>query len=202
VKIRIVVADDHAMVVEGIASLCEQQPDIDVIARCRSGRQALEAVRSLRPDVVVVDLKMADGDGMSVLEGLRAEGLPTRSVLLTGETSELRIADAMEAGASAVIFKEMAAAELISCIRAVARGGEWRSASSPRPEATSRTSALTPRELEIVRLVVSGLRNREISERLGITEGTVKVHLHGAYVKLGVSSRLQLLRVARDLGLE
>lgn len=205
--IQLVLADDHPVVLEGIARLLEHEPDLQVVARCGDGESVLEAVRAHRPDVLVLDLHMPRLDGMGVLRQAATEGLNLRVVLLTAEIGEDALFEAVRLGVRGVMLKEMAADQLVRCIRTVHAGGQWLerhltgwtlerllARESARQQAAK---VLTPRETELVRLVSQGLRNKEIAFRLGITEGTVKIHLHRIYDKLGVSSRVELANYAR-----
>jgi DNA-binding NarL/FixJ family response regulator len=207
VAIRLVVADDHPLMLDGLEALFRAEGDFEVVARCRDGEETLRALREHAPDVLVVDLRMPRLGGLDVLRALRAEGLATRVVVLTAALDEEDVLEAIALGARGVVLKEMASALLVKCLRRVHDGGTWLERDSAgraldrlarREEGREAASTLTPRELDVVRLVLSGLRNREIAERLAIGEGTVKIHLHHAYEKLGVDSRLELAVFARD----
>jgi DNA-binding NarL/FixJ family response regulator len=209
--IRIVLADDHPLLLDGLELLLRREPDFEVLACCHDGLQALHAVRQLCPDVLVLDLCMPGKDGLEVLREVHQAAIPTRVVLLTATVNEDDLLAAMRLGVSGVVLKEMSAPLLIQCIRKVYAGDQWlerRSISRAmekmlRREAGTREVAqiLTARELEIVRLAASGLRNKEIADRLAISEGTVKIHLHKCYEKLHVDSRIALLRYAQAKGL-
>jgi RNA polymerase sigma factor (sigma-70 family) len=205
--IRLVLADDHPLVLDGLLRLFEGEPDVTVVARCGDGEAALRAAREHRPDILVLDLRMPRLDGMGLLRRLAREGLGVRIVLLTAELGEDELLEAVRLGARGVVLKEMAPDLLVRCVRTVHAGGRWlekevagralerlvaREATRPKLE------ELTPREVELVRLANAGLRNKEIAARLGLTEGTVKVHLHRVYEKLGVASRVELLNRARE----
>src|SRR5437867_2928375 len=209
--IKLVLADDHPLVLDGLEQLFSAEQDIKVVARCMDGEATLAAVHKHRPDVVVLDLRMPVKDGLEVLRQIRLEKLPTRVVILTAALDEDDVVEAIRLGAPGVVLKEMAPHFLVQCIRKVHAGEQWlekRSVSLAleqllRREAASREIAkvVTARELEIVRMVASGLRNKDIAERLFISEGTIKMHLHNIYGKLGVDGRLQLARYAKDKGL-
>ena len=209
--IRIVLADDHPIVLHGLRTLFERQSDIEVVAACTDGSAALEAVRTLRPDVLVVDLKMPGLGGLDIVGTVVAEQPECRCVLLTAAISEPEIVEAMRRGVFGLALKESPPDSLVSGIRRVQLGQHWidqdmvlrafrnvldREADVPAPRET-----LTQRELEILRMVAEGLRNKSIADRLGISEGTVKVHLHNIYEKLGVNGRVDLLVSARQRGL-
>lgn len=209
--IGLVLADDHPLVLDGLASLFQREEDITVLARCRDGEETLRAVRQHRPDVLILDIRMPGKDGLEVLRELHRERLPTRVVLLTAGLDEDEVLEAVRLGARGVILKEMAPQLLVQCVRKVAAGEQWlekRSFSRAlekmlRREAGARQVAgvLTPREIEIVRMVASGLRNQAIADRLHISEGTVKIHPHNIYEKLQVDGRVALTLYARDKGL-
>jgi len=207
--IRIILADDHPVVRRGLVQFFADVEDFDVVAECGDGEAALEAVRQQAPDVLIVDLRMPGVGGMEVLRRLRSETSAPAVILLAGNISDDEVVDAMRLGAKGVVLKEMAPKLLVQCIRKVAAGGVWL-----EKEAIGRAlgkllqvgdgrarAALTPREVEIVRMVAQGIANREVGERLFISEGTVKTHLHTIYEKLGVKGRVQLATYARENGL-
>lgn len=207
----LVLADDHPIVLDGLEQLFRLEAGLEVVARCRDGEETLQAVRSLAPDVLVLDVRMPGGDGLAVLHTLEEEGLPTRVVLLTAGLEDEQLLEAIRAGARGVVLKDMAPQLLVEAVRTVLGGGQWlekglggraltRLLQRERGLAEA-ARHLTPRELEIVRMVASGLRNRAIADRLYITEGTVKVHLHNIYEKLGVDGRVELTLYAQEKGL-
>lgn len=210
-SIRLVLADDHPPILQGLTLLLRQEPDLEVLAVCRDGEETLQAVRQFQPDVLILDILMPGKDGLAVLRELRQLELPTRVILLTAAIDEDNLLEAMRLGVGGVVLKEMAVPLLIQCVRKVHAGDQWLERHSIgramekmlRREAGTREVAklLTPRELEIVRLAASGLRNKEIASRLTISEGTVKIHLHRSYEKLHVDSRIALLRYAQTKGL-
>ncbi|HVR31033.1 MAG TPA: response regulator transcription factor [Thermoanaerobaculia bacterium] len=202
--LKLVLADDHPIVLDGLERLFRGEAGFEVVARCVNGREALAAVRRHRPDVLVLDLRMPDMGGLDLLRCLAAERIAARAVVLTAGVREHEILEAVRLGAFGVVLKESAPGLLVECVRSVARGERHLPRFLTRALEDSETStaepALTPRELELVRLVALGLRNKEIADRLSITEGTVKVHLHNIYDKLGLDGRLALLRYAEDHG--
>lgn len=210
-SIRLVLADDHPPILQGLTLLLRQEPDLEVLAVCRDGEETLQAVRQFQPDVLILDILMPGKDGLAVLRELRQLEIPTRVILLTAAIDEDNLLEAMRLGVGGVVLKEMAVPLLIQCVRKVYAGDQWLERHSIgramekmlRREAGTREVAklLTPRELEIVRLAASGLRNKEIASRLTISEGTVKIHLHRSYEKLHVDSRIALLRYAQTKGL-
>lgn len=209
--IRIVIADDHPVVRRGLAQFIADEDELEIVAECADGDAALRAVELHAPDVLVVDLRMPGVTGLDVLRHLQNSGSPTPAVLLAGNISDEDVVEAMRCGVKGVVLKEMAPSLLVACIRKVAAGGTWlekeavgRAMERLLRDASSRAKVrdiLTPREIEIVRMVTSGLSNREIGEKLFISEGTVKTHLHSVYEKLSLKSRLQLARYAQENGL-
>jgi two-component system, NarL family, nitrate/nitrite response regulator NarL len=210
-RIRIVLADDHVIVLDGLEQLFRLEPEFEVVARSTTAEAAVKAVQEHRPDVLVLDLVMPGHDGMWVLRELSELNLPTRTVLLTAHVEENRLVEAIRLGVWGVVLKEMAPRMLMECVRKVHAGEKWLEQQSVtraiermqkrESEIDRLTRLLTPRELEIVRLASEGLRNKEIGERLSITEGTVKIHLHNIYEKLGVTGRSQLILYATKHGL-
>jgi DNA-binding NarL/FixJ family response regulator len=211
VTIRIVIADDHPVVRRGLAQFIADEDGLEIVAECADGAGALEAVAHHAPDVLIVDLSMPGMDGLEVLRRLKDLPSPPAPVVLAGNISDEEVVEAMRHGAKGVVLKEMAPSLLVACIRKVAAGGTWL-----EKEAIGRTmekllrqehtrqqvrDVLTPREIEIVRMVASGMGNREVGEKLFITEGTVKTHLHSVYEKLGVKGRVQLANYAQEKGL-
>jgi DNA-binding NarL/FixJ family response regulator len=210
-SIRIVLADDHPPILQGLTLLLRQEPDLEVLTGCRDGEETLQAVRLFQPDILILDILMPGKDGLAVLRELRQLEISTRVILLTAAIDEDNLLEAMRLGVGGVVLKEMAVPLLIQCVRKVYAGDQWLERHSIgramekmlRREAGTREVAklLTPRELEIVRLAASGLRNKEIAGKLAISEGTVKIHLHRSYEKLHVDSRIALLRYAQTKGL-
>ncbi len=206
--IRLALADDHPLVLGGLERLFEREPDIEVVARCRDGEAALRALREHRPDVLILDLRMPGLDGMEVLRHAARDRLGGRVVVLTASLDEEELFEAVRLGVRGVVLKETAPDLLVRCVRAVHAGGRWlerdvagRALDRLLAREAGRqrlASVLTPREAELVCLVSHGLRNKEIAARLGIGEGTVKVHLHRVYDKLGVTSRVELANRVRD----
>ncbi len=209
--IRLIVADDHPVVLEGIARLIEREPDLELLARCEGGEATLAAVRAHSPDILVLDLNMPRLGGMEVLRRAAQEELNLRVVLLTADIDEDELLEAVRLGVRGVMLKEMAPDLLARCIRTVHAGGQWLERHltgwtlerllSPEGSRQQATWVLTSREIELARHVSRGLRNKEIALQLGITEGTVKTHLHRIYDKLGMAGRVELANYARrELG--
>lgn len=206
--ISLVLADDHQIVLEGLSQLFRLEPDFQVRARCTTGEEALAAVRRHRPDILVLDVRLPGKDGLETLREITRAALPTRVVLLTAALDEDGVVQAIRLGVWGLVFKEMAPETLVQCVRDVHAGKRWLDHRSVlraleriahREAGVARVSALvTPRELEIIRMIASGLRNKEIAARLSISEGTVKIHLHHIYEKLNVDGRVALLLYARE----
>jgi DNA-binding NarL/FixJ family response regulator len=210
-SIRIVLVDDHPIVLQGLQHLFARHEDLVVVASCNSADAALEAARAERPDVVVMDLRMPHKSGLDLLAALGRELPGCRAVLLTAAITQDEVVEALKRGASGLVLKESPPEQLIACVRRVHRGEQWLDPDTvtralqgvvDRDAARGELSrTLTAREIEIVQMVAQGLRNRTIGERLSITESTVKVHLHNIYQKLGVEGRLELVLVAQQKGL-
>src|SRR5213083_3489997 len=208
--IRLTLADDHPVVLQGLQRLFETQHDFNVVACCGGGDGALESVRRARPDVLVLDLRMPGRSGLDVLRAMAAEKLPCRTVLLTAAITDNDLVEAVRLGVNGIIMKESPPDALVECVRRVARGEQSIERDTLakafgrvlRREAATREvgHTLTPREIEIVQMVAHGLRNRAIAERLAISEGTVKIHLHNIYEKLGIDGRLELMLWAQEQG--
>ena len=211
--VTLVLADDHPIVLDALDQLFRgagSSEEFTVLARCRDGEEAVRAVRQHHPDVLVLDIRMPRLDGLGVLRELKPNKLPTRVVLLTAALDEGEVIEAIRLGVRGVVLKEMAPKLLVQVVRKVHGGERWIEVRSIggaldtmlRREAGAREIAglLTPREIEITRLVARGLRNRAIADTLSISEGTVKIHLHNIYEKLKVDGRLALTLYARDKG--
>jgi DNA-binding NarL/FixJ family response regulator len=211
VSIRVVLVDDHPIVLQGLQHLFARQPDIGVTACCATVAEGLAAARSTHSDVIVLDLRMPDGGGLALLDAIGGERLGIKTVVLTAAISDEEVAQALRKGTAGLVLKESPPEQLIECVRRVHAGERWldpgamsRVLQPARPSANpseERAASLTGREREVVRMIASGLRNRDIGERLSISENTVKVHLHNIYEKLGVEGRMELLLLAQELKL-
>lgn len=208
--IRIVLADDHQIVLHGLQQLFDGQADCEVVRCCHDAASAIDAVETLSPDVLVLDLRMPQQGGLDVLQALAGRHEHCRRVLLTAAIRDEEVMEAVKLGATGLVLKESPPDALLECVRAVHAGRQWIErdtlarafrAAVDRESALKAGDALTPREAEIVKMVAQGLRNKVIAERLSISEGTVKVHLHNTYEKLGVDGRLELVLVAQQKGL-
>ena len=203
--IRLVLVDDHPIVLQGLQQLFERHDDFQVMCCCQDGATALDAVEQYQPDVLVMDLRMP------VMNGPSDWNAPAVEVLLTAIVRDSEVMEAIKSGVRGIVLKESSPDVLIDCVRRVHRGEQWierETVTRALQRVLDRESAereaeetLTPREIEIVRMVARGLRNRAIAERLAISEGTVKVHLHNVYEKLGIDGRLELVLCAQQKGL-
>jgi DNA-binding NarL/FixJ family response regulator len=211
-KIRIVVADDHPIFRDGLCKLLALEEDFEVVAQAQDGRQVLEVLQQLEPDVLLLDLKMPGLDGLATLQRLQAVRNKTRVIVLTASDDKNEFVQAMRLGTSGIVLKQTATELLIKSIRKVHAGEIWLDSHTtaavirqfvatdepPLPSATSspgrerERSPLSQREREIVALVAQGFKNKEMAEKMFISEQTVKNHLHNIFDKLGVSDRLEL----------
>ena len=202
-KIRIVIADDHPIFRDGLKKLLSLEADLQVVGEAQNGEQAIELVEKLQPDILLLDLKMPGINGVVALEQLQNKLKGTRVIVLTATEEEQEIVQVMRLGTAGVVRKQTATEMLIKSIRSVASGEIWldsrmtaavmKTFSEPlAPQAPTPKSLLSGREREIVVLVAQGYRNKEIAEKMFISEQTVKNHLHNIFDKLGVSDRLEL----------
>jgi len=201
--IDLVLADDHPIVLSGLENMFRRERDCRVVASCVDGIEAMRAISRHRPDVAVLDLRMPRMHGLAVLGQMQKEKLATRTVLLAATLEDDDLLEAVRLGVRGVVLKEMAPTLVVQCVREVHAGGQWlekRSVAQAldklmRREEAKRDMAkiLTPRELQIAAAVAGGLRNKEIAEKLGIAEGTVKIHLHVIYDKLKIDGRMALV---------
>lgn len=207
-SIRLLIADDHPIVLAGLRGLFEDTPGFEVIASCRDGLSAVESIAQHTPDVAILDLRMPGLTGVEVLRELKKRGISTRAVILAATIDELDAVEAMRLGARGLILKEMAPTQLLSCVRKVYAGEQWIEKNAvgraierliaQTETTTSLRALLTDREMTIMKLVAEGMSGKEVATKLGITYGTVKSHLHSIYGKLGVKGRVGLMNYARQ----
>jgi DNA-binding NarL/FixJ family response regulator len=207
----LILADDHPIILEGLEQLFRRDKDFQVLATCTNGEDAILAVRRHKPDVLVLDVQMPGGDGLTVLNRIHTERLPTRVILLTASMADDEVLQAMEHGVWGLVLKEAAAVSLVDSVRKVSRGERALDqtlivraldrAVERQSGAREVSEMLSRRESEIVKMVAAGLRNKEIASKLFIGEGTVKTHLHAIYKKLGVHGRVELTLYAQERGL-
>jgi two-component system response regulator DesR len=197
--IRVVIAEDQAMVLGALSALLEIESDIEVVARARNGDEALDLVRTHRPDVLLTDIEMPGRTGLEVAAVLRQEALPTRTVILTTFARAGYLRRALEAGASGYLLKDSPAEQLANAIRRVHAGGR---AVDPElaAEAWGEPDPLTDRERQVLRRAGEGQATGEIAEALHLSEGTVRNYLSEAISKLGAQNRVEAARIAREKG--
>ncbi|MBK8479120.1 MAG: response regulator transcription factor [Opitutaceae bacterium] len=200
-KIRILLVDDHIVMRMGLATAAGGEPDMKVVAEAEDGLEAIEAYRTHRPDVVVLDLRMPKRNGIETIQLLRDEFGPVRILVFSNYAGGDEVFQAFKAGASGFVAKEMALERLLEAIRRVNAGEQYLP-----PEIAMRMngrviSQLSSRELEVLALVAKGLSNKEVGAALAIVEGTIKVHLKNILAKLNVSDRTQAILVAVKRGI-
>lgn len=202
VRIRVLIADDHVTVREGLASIIGRQPDMVVIAEAANGRDCVDRWKEHRPDVTLLDLRMPMLDGVGVIEVVRGEDPSARLMVLTTFDTDHDIHRAIMAGARGYMLKDAQREELLDCIRGV-YAGETRIPASLVAKLAAGVSgeALTSRELEVLTLLARGHSNKDMSVRLNISEATVKSHLRSIFGKLQVWSRTEAIAVASRRGL-
>ena len=204
--IRVLVADDHGVLRDGLARVIAAQPDLEVAGEAANGAEAVERCRALRPDVVLMDLEMPVLDGIEATRRIATEATAAAVLVLTSFSDRRRIVAALDAGAVGYLLKDAAAEDVVRGIRAAAAGGSpldpraarslLDAASAPDP-----LDALSAREREVLGLLLEGLPNKLIARRLGISEKTVKTHLTSVFRALGVTDRVQAVLWAERQGL-
>ena len=194
-KIRVVLVDDHAMIRAGVEQLLAGTDDIEVVGAAADGRQAMDVIRRLRPDVVLMDLQMPVVDGVDATRMIMAERLGVDVLVLTTYSDSERILAALDAGAVGYLLKDADPEDVLHGIRAVSRGESPIHPKAARAllgvRAGPAQMQLTSRESEVLGLVRDGLANKQIARRLDISERTVKAHLTSAFARIGVSDRTQ-----------
>lgn len=200
--IRIMSVDDHPLMRGGIATMIQDQPDMILVAEAANGRDALAKYREHRPDITLMDLRLPDRNGIDVLIAIRSEFPDARVIMLTTFEGDVEMQRALQAGARGYLLKSMPPSELVSGIRDVHLGRK-----RIPPEVAAQLAehmseeSLTARELEVLQLVANGSRNRDIAERLFITEETVKVHMKHLMEKLGAKHRTEAVAIAVRRGI-
>jgi len=203
-KIRIAIADDHTIFRDGLRRLLTLEQDFEIVAEAQDGTEVMDILRDKEPDILLLDLKMPGLDGLSLLQRIQTQKIKTKIIVLTASDDESEYVQAMRYGTSGIVLKQTATELLLKSIRKVYEGEIWldskttaavmrqfASPSDPGPRERDKPR-LSNREREIVALVAQGFKNKEIAERMFISEQTVKNHLHNIFDKLGVSDRLEL----------
>jgi DNA-binding NarL/FixJ family response regulator len=213
VSIRVLIADDQALVRDGFGMILDAQPDIDVVAEAADGREAIERARELRPDVVLMDIRMPEVDGIEATRRLCAEPGGPRILMLTTFDQNEYVYEAMKAGASGFLLKDVRREELVNAVRVVAAGDallapaltrrlieDFVRRPPPGSAPAGPLAELTDRESEVLRLVARGLSNAEIAGALVVSDATVKTHVARILSKLGLRDRIQAVVLAYESG--
>ncbi len=214
-KTEIVIVDDHTVFREGLRELLEDQPEFQVTGEGSDGRESIELVAQLKPDVLLLDLELPNLHGLETLKALREAGAKVKVIVVTVALEKPQVTEALKLGARGLILKDSAVGSLVTCIHAVMDGKYWvlgeavsdlkrlevETAVTGKPAAQASKYGLTDRELEILASIVAGLTNREVAEKFSISEQTVKHHLTHIFDKAGVYNRLELALFAIHHGL-
>ena len=208
--IRLLIADDHPIIVAGLKTLLRGS-DYEIVREISDGEDVLAAIAECAPEIVILDQQMPHKSGVEIYAELRASGNATPVVLLTGNISEESALEAIESGVDGLVLKHTAPDQLVTCLDEIRHGRRWidqgllqraLGKALERKEKAGFLSSLSPREQEIVKLLAANLRSNEVAERLGISLGTVKVHLHNVYGKLGLNDRNDLMQLIRESGID
>jgi len=202
-SIRILIAEDHAVVRDGLAAVLKFEPDMTVVGLAKNGREAVMQFRELKPDVVLMDLAMPELDGAGAILAIRAEFPDARILVLATYDNDESVFRALENGAKGYLLKDCSTAELLASIRKISSGGTHVSerAAARLAERAMAGGALSPREIEVLTWIAEGKSNKEIAALLFISEGTVKTHVLSIHEKLGVGDRTEAVVTAIKRGI-
>ena len=200
--IRVLTVDDHPLLRDGIAALIGSEEDMELIGEASNGREGLELFRTFRPDVTLMDLQMPEMNGIDAIGAIRGEFPEARIIVLTTHPGDVQVSRALKAGARAYLMKGELRKELLETIRAV-HAGQKRLSSEVAAEIAEHAtdSSLTPREIDVLRLVAAGNANKEVGARLSLTEVTIKSHMKNILAKLGANDRTHAVTIAVKRGI-
>ena len=200
--IRILIVDDHPLLREGIAALVGGQTDMTLVAECSNGREAVQAFRTHRPDVTLMDLQMPEMSGLDAIGAIRGEFPDARIIVLTTYSGDVQVVRALQAGARAYLLKNMVHKELLDTIRAVHAGKKMLSPEASYELAEHATDdALTKAEIDVLRLIAAGNANKQIADLLSVTEETVKGRVRNILSKLGANDRTHAAMIGLKRGI-
>jgi len=209
--IKLVAADPHPLSLLGLAQLLKEESGIELVASCSTAAQAMQEVLRHEPELLLIDINLPDRNGLELINELKNCTLDIKIIILTGALDENQTIDALRFGVKGVVLKDMPSHLLLQCLQKVAAGGLWMEKESIghafekmlHREAGMRRLAtiLTPREIEVMRCVATGLSNNQIAEKLIVSEGTIKIHVHNIYRKIGINNRVDLTLYAQKRGL-
>ena len=208
--VRILIVDDHGIVREGLRMLLSEEDDIEVVGEAQNGREAVRVARDLQPDVILMDLVMPEMDGIAATQAILQTNPNCRILILTSFSEDQRVPDALNAGATSYLLKDVLKPELLRAIRAAAKGEPTLHPEAQRqlirqvtaPPSTNHLQNLTKREMDVLRLIAKGYSNKEIAAALYLTEGTVKGYVSTILGKLKVADRTQAALYAVKHGIE
>ncbi len=195
--IRVMCVEDHRIVREGLALIINQEPDMTIVGACATGDEAVAMYRTAKPDVTLMDLRLGATSGVDAIKAIRKDDPNARIIVLTMYEGDEDIFRAHQAGATTYLLKDTLSSDLVRVVREV-HGGQRPVLPEVQARLSERASmpTLTPREVEVLQLISQGLRNKEVGAMLGITEGTVQIHVKNIFAKLGVNDRTGAVQVA------
>jgi two-component system NarL family response regulator len=201
-KIRVLVADDHLVLRLGLVTLINDEPDMEVVAEAANGQQVIDLYKTHRPDLVLMDLRMPGHTGEEVIAALCAEDADARIIVLTIHKGDEAVYQALRAGARGYLLKDVPTQEILAAIRSVYAGDQCiPPAIAARVAQRIRKADLSPREVNVLKLIAAGLSNKEIGDRLGVSDATAKKHVTGLLAKLSVRDRTHAVTLALERGI-